>query len=241
MQISKFPLWICALTLCGGLALNAQDNAAQAAARAALMQKLNELDTNPPAATPSPAPAQPAPAATAPMTVAPAAEVPAAVAAPAPAQSPAEATFAPAAVSNSASAVAAPATTETAPAGDTAVQAAARAALEQKMQGLQSSSPAAPQTSAPVESAPVQSAPVEPAPVQPAPVKTAPVVSAPPMAAPAANPPATVMGERTIVAPPPPISMTKQEQLDRLLMLYKSNQLTPLQYHDQRAAILAQP
>lgn len=220
MQISKLPLWICALTLCGGFTLHAQDTPAQAAARAALMQKLNDLDTNPPAATSSPAPVQPAPAA-APVTVAPAAEAPATVATPAPAaEIPAEATFIPAAVSNPAPAAAASAATETAPAGDTAAQAAARAALGQKMQEIQSSSPATPQPSVPV--------------------KPAPVVSAPAMPAPAANPPAQVAGERTIVAPAAPVSMTQEEQLARLLMLYKSNQLTPLQYHDQRAAILAQ-
>jgi hypothetical protein len=221
MQISKLPLWICALALCGGLTLQAQDSAAQAAARAALMQKLNELNTNPPAATPSPAPATPAP-----VTVA-----PAAVATPAPAtETPAAATFAPAAVTSPAPAVASPEATGTVQPGDTAAQAAARAALEQKMQELPSGSSAAPQTSAPVQSAPAR----------PAPVATAPAMSAPPANAPA-NAPANVTGERTITAPAPPISMTKQEQLDRLLTLYKSNQLTPLQYHDQRAAILAQP
>jgi hypothetical protein len=232
MQISKLPLWICALTLCGGFTLHAQDTPAQAAARAALMQKLNDLDTNPPAATPTPAPVQPVPAATAPVTVAPAAEAPATVATPAPAaEIPAEATFTPAAASNSAPVTAVPAATQTAPAGDTAAQAAARAALEQKMQELQISTPAAPKTSVPVETAPVQ----------PSPVASAPAMTTPAMTAPAANPPAQVVGERTIVAPAAPVSMTKEEQLARLLMLYKSNQLTPLEYHDQRAAILAQP
>ncbi len=216
MQISKLPLWICALALCGGLTLQAQDNAAQAAARAALMQKLNELSTNPPAATPSPAP----------VTVAPAAEAPAAVT-PAPAtETPAAATFAPTAVTSSAPAVAGPEAAGTVQPADTAAQVAARAALEQKMQELQNASSAAPQTSAPVQSAPAR----------PAPAATAPAMSAPP-----ANAPASVTGERTITAPAPPVSMTQQEQLDRLLRLYESNQLTPLQYHDQRAAILAQP
>ncbi len=34
MQTSKFPLWICALTVCGGMTLHAEDTPAQAAARA---------------------------------------------------------------------------------------------------------------------------------------------------------------------------------------------------------------
>jgi hypothetical protein len=37
------------------MALNAQDNSAQAAARQALEQKIKDLDANPPAATPPPA------------------------------------------------------------------------------------------------------------------------------------------------------------------------------------------
>ena len=80
MQISKFPLWICALALSGGMTLHAQDTQAQAAARQALEQKMNELDASQPA---SPA----APAAEAVTPVAPAATAstvpPAAVAAPA--------------------------------------------------------------------------------------------------------------------------------------------------------------
>jgi len=57
MLISKFPVWICVLLSCGALALHAQDTPAQAAARAALQQKMDELDANPPAMTPPSAPA----------------------------------------------------------------------------------------------------------------------------------------------------------------------------------------
>ena len=46
MQISKFSILLCALALCGGMTLRAEDNAAQAAARAALMQKMQQLEGN---------------------------------------------------------------------------------------------------------------------------------------------------------------------------------------------------
>ena len=38
-----------------------------------------------------------------------------------------------------------------------------------------------------------------------------------------------------------PISATKQEQLQALLVKYKADQITPDEYQTQRAAILAQP
>ena len=42
-------------------------------------------------------------------------------------------------------------------------------------------------------------------------------------------------------APALPISATKQQRLDALLSQYKADQITPEQYHTQRAAILAEP
>ena len=79
MQISKFPVWICALASAGAMTLHAQDNAAQAAARAALLQKLNELDA-PATDTSAPAVAnEPAPAAAAPSPLNPAVPLPAKV------------------------------------------------------------------------------------------------------------------------------------------------------------------
>jgi len=53
MQIPKISLWFCAFALCGGMTLCAQDTPAQAAARAALLEKMNESQTNAPAATAS--------------------------------------------------------------------------------------------------------------------------------------------------------------------------------------------
>jgi hypothetical protein len=42
----------------------------------------------------------------------------------------------------------------------------------------------------------------------------------------------------TPVAPPP---MTKEQKLHALLVKYKANQITPQEYHEQRAALIAEP
>jgi hypothetical protein len=42
-------------------------------------------------------------------------------------------------------------------------------------------------------------------------------------------------------APPSPLSATKQQRLNDLLTKYKADQLTPEQYHQERAKILAEP
>ena len=56
---------------------------------------------------------------------------------------------------------------------------------------------------------------------------------------------AVVPGKETgftpIVAPPLPISAAKQQELDALLAQYKADQISPEEYHKQRAAILAEP
>jgi hypothetical protein len=61
----------------------------------------------------------------------------------------------------------------------------------------------------------------------------------------AASPANTSNGQASgftpIVAPPLPISMTKEQQLDALLAQYKADQISPGEYHKQRAAILAEP
>lgn len=196
MLISKFPLWACALVLCGGVTLPAKDTPAQAAARAALLQKMNEpeatpADTTPAAPASAPAvevtPAGAAPVAETPAVAAPVA--PAAVVAPAPtAETPAAATPAPTATApapEAAASAAAPATTL--PAGDTPAQAAARAALEQKMNDLDASpsaaTPAAPARATMVEVTPSGAVPVVeppastmPAPETPAPAPVQPVI-----------------------------------------------------------------
>lgn len=202
MQIPKFSLWLCAFALCGGMTLRAEDTPAQAAARAALLEKMQQIEGNP-----APAPQTPAPAANAP---APASVAPVKVVTPAPAvEAPAAAAPVPAAVVETpAPAVQAPVATETAPGVDTPAQAAARAALEQKMQEMGGAP--APQPSA-------------------TPSAAKPVVSAP----------AKTTGERVITAPPLPINLSKEQKLDWLTQQYKADQITPEQYHEQRAAILA--
>ena len=49
------------------------------------------------------------------------------------------------------------------------------------------------------------------------------------------------LGFKPIEAPPLPISAAKQSQLQALLVKYKADQVTPEEYQAQRAAILAQP
>ena len=44
-----------------------------------------------------------------------------------------------------------------------------------------------------------------------------------------------------IPAPTLPISAAKQEKLEALLAKYKADQISPEEYHVQRAAILAEP
>ena len=49
------------------------------------------------------------------------------------------------------------------------------------------------------------------------------------------------LGLKPIAPPPLPISTSKEEQLQVLLIEYKANQITPEQYQKRRAAILAGP
>jgi hypothetical protein len=99
--------------------------------------------------------------------------------------------------------------------GDTAVQAFARAALIQKLASLG--------TPADLTGTPA------PAPVKPA------IVAAPVKAK------AKGLTPEPMLAPPLPIALSKSEKLNCLLNLYKTDQVTPQQYHEQRAAILAEP
>jgi hypothetical protein len=90
----------------------------------------------------------------------------------------------------------------------------ARAALEQKMKQLETQPPA------PV-SAPAPASP-EPASRKPKVVKTA--QPFPPIA-----------------GPPPAVSANKQERLTELLRKYRADEITPEEYHQQRAKILGEP
>jgi hypothetical protein len=194
MLISKFPLCVCALALCAGFTVRADDTPAQAAARAALMEKMQELQGGSAAAPQTSAPAQAAPAAVTP-------EVPAQVATPQAA--PAQPTPAQTVPAQTEAASAAPMTTQT---GDTPAQAAARAALETKMSEMGTPAPSANTVAAQGKTPSARSA---------------------------------AMAGKPIIAPPLPISMSKEDKLAQLLALYRADKISPEQYHEQRAAILA--
>jgi hypothetical protein len=48
-------------------------------------------------------------------------------------------------------------------------------------------------------------------------------------------------GLAPIPGPPLPISMAKQQKLSDLLRQYQADEITPEQYHSERAKILAEP
>jgi len=236
MQFSKFLSLFCATAVCAGfISARADDNPAQAAARAALEQKMQDLDaqeaaTNsaaPPAVVVTPSGAaqeQPAPPATVTTT-------PAATETQSPATEPAETQPAPAIIP-----------------ADNDAQAAARAALNQKMQELDEQEAATNSVTLPVITiAPVVAAPEQtshPVETQPAPTAQVQAPAAAPTPTPSAadvNYPGKELGLKPIEAPAPPISADKQAQLQALLAKYMADQVSPEEYQQQRAAILAQP
>lgn len=149
MRIFKSLSLVMAVVLCANF-VRADDNAAQAAARAALMQKMQEMDSGqpdnstPPPMAPAPTPNNQAMPAETPSEPQPETK-------PEPTENtvPAE-TFAPPQAAS--------------PAGDNASQSAARAALMQKMQEINSEPAANPATAMPAatEPAPVATTPVTP-------------------------------------------------------------------------------
>jgi len=269
---------VCAAVFCASfISVRADDTPVQAAARAALEQKLNELDTTqtqapPVLVTPSgavvvqpdksatnvtrtvPAKTVTSPTAPAKTTSAtkavPAASrtTPAAPVAPKPKNPPAEVT----------PATPPPAETKPAPMM-TPVEPTAAATIT-------SETNAAPAASGTTPAAPVATMPTEVTPATPPPTETKP---APPAITPAAGTvlqspvrPATIkvkpgvmsatnqinaiytgkeLGLKPIESPLLPISAAQQAQLQALLAKYKANQITPEEYHNQRAEILAQP
>lgn len=241
MQVSKFVLAVCATTVCAGiLCVQAQDTPAQAAARAALMQSMGEPATAAPAAPVTPA----APAKDAPILVESSGFVTEQTNAPAQTNQVATPPPVPAVVAPMAQ------TPVTSPSSsDNEAQARARAALLQAM-GQQPAETPAP-APAPVPAMAVTPAPtVAVAPAESAPAETTPMKSAAPDVKPVAAAPASAsntnypgknLGFAPIVAPPLPISATKAQQLDALLTQYKADQISPVDYQKQRAAILAEP
>jgi hypothetical protein len=257
MQFSKFMPLVCAAIICAGfISARADDSPAQAAARAALDEKMRELDaqqapTNaetPPAivVTPSGAmqeqPSQPAAA-----TITPAQPAPSAASA----DSEAQARTLQALQQKMSQLDKQQPLETTTTSSDTAAQAAARAALDQKMREMdaqQASTNA--ETSPVVKITPSIAAPEQPShsveaqSVQTAPVQT-PVAATqplPPLPPPAnVNYPGKSLGLKLIEAPALPISADKEAQLQALLAIYKADQITPAEYQAQRAKILAEP
>jgi len=257
MHFSKFMPLICAAVFCvGSITARAADNPAQASARAALEEKMRELDeqqastntsaTQPVAVAPSAAsveqqtatpqipppdtqPVAPAITVTSSGTSLDTNNLPTVDAIqhsmmPLPTETQAQSPPVTATVTAPGTA---PVTAPVTESADTGAQAAARAALAQKMSQLDAQQPV---TS--VEPPPVVAAVQPPVTVQPTPPAPKP---------PNVNYPGKQLGLTPIESPAPPVSADKLAKLDALLVKYKADQVSPEEYHKQRAAILAEP
>jgi hypothetical protein len=138
------------------------------------------------------------------------------------------------------------------PPGDSESIAKAREALRQKMKELEAQPPAstnAPASAAakPAQTKPKATASPAPAVAKPAEAKPKPTASKPegkPTADTVQKKPAAVKATPAfppIQAPPPAISADKQQRLVELLRKYKAEELTPEEYHLQRAKIMSEP
>ena len=223
MQTTRFLVVIGAVAALSASPLQSYagpDNEAQAKMREALRQKMEALNTQAaPAPSPAPAPkpaevkpaAPPAPTVVVPVPVEP---EPVKVVAPKPAP-----VAAPAKASSGFS--------EVLDSGDTAAEAKLREALRQKIVA----EPAAPAVVV------VPAKPAKPAaPAKPVVTVTSPAPAPAPTSVVAQPVPAKV---EPAIAPALPASKT--ERLAVLLQQYKADQITPQQYHAQRAAIIAEP
>ena len=223
---------VCAAVFCAGfICVHAQDNPAQAAARAALDAKMQQLDAQ--QASPN-------------MTITPSGAAMAQPAAQASAmdalqkkmaeldaqQKASSNVTAPPAVVDAAAQASAmdalqkkmseldeqqKAQTPAASPSDNAAQAAARTALEEKIQQLNAQQAAMNATK---------------------PAAATPVAATPPASA---NYPGKELGLPPITAPPLPISAQQETDLQGLLMRYEANQISPEEYQKERARILAKP
>lgn len=262
MQHFRFLSAILAISLASSAALAQTDNdtPAQAAARAALEQQMNQMNAEqPPAsnnAVPAPAPAEPAsppPAMTEPTpqfsTNVPMTEIPM--------TAKTEAKLAPSGMSNTneppAAEIRADTNASTLSVPPTVVTVTNQADQYPVNPPMAPLPPPQAQTTAPVSTS------AEP-PSHPVPVPTSGSGNGWPTAVPSkegSQPMPIVSGAgpslgqepRTnsvpafapITAPPLPISQEKQTELQNLLSQYMANQITPVQYQQQRAQILAQP
>jgi hypothetical protein len=217
MQISKLMPAICAVAVCAGLiSVRAQDNPAQAAARAALLEKMGELDAadgRPPAIIVTPAGAtveKPTP-----PTI----------------QTPPPAPTLPVTDTNAMSATTAEAQRQAAQAKKEAAQAAKAQAKKDAALARQKKAE---------EAAQLQNQTAE---ANAAKLEKQKIAGAEKQRAAAEKAAAAGKGSEPtpIDAPPLPISAAKQQQLDGLLLQYKADRISPSEYQTQRAAILAQP
>jgi hypothetical protein len=244
MQIFKLLPTACAVVVCASfISVRAQDTPVQAAAREALAQKMQELDAPktqaPPRAVTSPGAVKPVPAtATAPA---------AAVAVPAASETTPAAPVAtqqqsPAATTTAETIPATPPPAETKPATMMApvepVAAATIATETNAAPAASETTPAAPVATTPAITPAAGTVPQSPA--MPAVIRVKPGVMN------ATNQinaifPGKELGLQPIEAPLLPITATQQAQLQALLARYKANQISPEEYHRQRAEILAQP
>ena len=227
MRISKILSVVSAAIICAGVTVvRAQDTPAQAAALAALKQKMSELDAQAgKPATPPPAATQPTPA---PVTAAPSA------AAPVPALTQ---TGNPAATAGTQKASKAAARAEVKAQKKAAAQAKAdaqKAAAAEQKQKRTAQTAEAPKKAAPTTA--------EAKAQKSAKIKTGKKTTA--QKAPPAKPevtayPGKALGFNPIEPPPPPVSAEKQAALHALLTRYMANEVTPDQYQAERKKILA--
>ena len=249
MQIFKNFLLACSIAVAiSPVSLRAEDTEAQAAARAALQQKMRELSGQPPATevyqTPPPNLQTPQAPATAPRSVLAPPPRQGAAAQPAfeprPPRAPA-APMTPAIVPGHPS----PILLAPEPASSDLIE-QARQAMRAKMAELQGSS-----TEVPVETPAPQFQPVTTPMAGPAGSMTAPVSTSVKPAKPsktAARESKSKKIEATPIFTPTPMEAPasslpagKEQRLQTLLEQYKADQITSEQYHEQRAKIIAEP
>jgi len=234
MQFSKFRPLVCAAVFCAGfIYVHAQDNPAQAAARASLDAQMRALDAQQKVS--SNVTASPAVADTAAQARAMEALQEKMAALDAQQKVSSNVTASPAVADTAAQARAMEALQEkmaaldaqqkaettAAASSDNAAQTATRAALENKLRELNAQQ-AAMNAGKLAAAAPVQS----------------PVIATPPAGA---NYPGKELGLPPITAPPLPISAAKDARLQALLAKYLADQVTAAEYQSNRAEILAEP
>ena len=270
MQISKCFLVVCAAAYCTALLpLRAADADTDAKLREALEQKLNELQTQPATATPqpsatTPSPKTPTPPATAPASITPAPADSEAIAkarqamrekmselqaqpggrptppaqwTPPPMTKPSPSVAQPTPAPPPAVAQPSPAV---APPVDQESIAKARDTLHKQMKELETQPPAA--TPAPASSPKVAKGQSGQKPVEAKSQETAGKSEVQPNADKLAKKPAKgALSFPPIQAPPTAISADKETRLAELLRKYKADEITPEEYHQQRAKILSEP